>query len=157
LQLVVLGSGEPHWEERMRELAARFPTRMAVHIGFNATLANRIYAACDFFLMPSRFEPGGLGQLIAMRYGALPIVRAVGGLNDTVREGAQGNGFRFTDYTPEALADAVRRALQCYANQPIFHAIQVRNMREDFSWQRSSKAYISLYQHAIARHKGGTA
>jgi starch synthase len=157
LQLVVLGSGEPHWEERMRELAARFPTRMAVHIGFNAALANRIYAASDFFLMPSRFEPGGLGQLIAMRYGALPIVRAVGGLNDTVREGPHGNGFRFTDYTPEALSDAIRRGLQCYTNQTTFHDIQTRNMREDFSWQRSSKAYIALYQHAIARHKGGTA
>jgi starch synthase len=154
MQLVVLGSGEPHWEERMRELAARFPTRMAVHIGFNAALANRIYAACDFFLMPSRFEPGGLGQLIAMRYGALPIVRAVGGLNDTVREGAYGNGFRFTDYTPEALSDAVRRALACYAKQPLFAEIQARNMREDFTWQRSSKAYIALYEHAIARHKG---
>jgi starch synthase len=154
MQLVVLGSGEPHWEERMRELAARFPARMAVHIGFDAALANRIYAACDFFLMPSRFEPGGLGQLIAMRYGALPIVRAVGGLNDTVREGAHGNGFRFTDYTPEALSDAVRRALTCYGNQPGFADIQTRNMREDFSWQRSSKAYIALYKHAIARHKG---
>ena len=155
LQLVVLGSGEPHWEERMRELAARFPTRMAVHIGFDAALANQIYAACDFFLMPSRFEPGGLGQLIAMRYGALPIVRAVGGLNDTVREGAYGNGFRFSEYTPEALSDAIRRALACYDNPKIFRDIQIRNMSEDFSWQRSSKAYIALYETAIARRRGG--
>ena len=139
----------------MRELAARFPTRMAVHIGFDAALANQIYAACDFFLMPSRFEPGGLGQLIAMRYGALPIVRAVGGLNDTVREGAYGNGFRFSEYTPEALSDAIRRALACYDNPKIFRDIQIRNMSEDFSWQRSSKAYIALYETAIARRRGG--
>lgn len=157
LQLVVLGSGEPHWEERMRELAARFPTRMAVHIGFDAALANRIYAACDFFLMPSRFEPGGLGQLIAMRYGALPIVRAVGGLNDTVREGAYGNGFRFSEYTPEALSDAVRRALACYDNPTVYRETQQRNMREDFSWQRSSRAYIHLYETAIARRRGNPA
>ena len=90
----------------------------------------------------------------AMRYGALPIVRAVGGLNDTVREGAYGNGSRFTDYTPEALSDAVRRALACYAKHTLFAEIQARNMREDFTWQRSSKAYIALYEHAIARHKG---
>ncbi len=154
MQLVVLGSGEPHWEQRMREIAERYPTRMHLHIGFDAALANRIYAGCDLFLMPSRFEPGGLGQLIAMRYGAVPVVRAVGGLNDTVREGSSGNGFRFTEYTPEALGDAVQRAVMCYHDRETFVSIQQRNMREDFTWGRSSKAYIHLYQQAIQHRKG---
>ncbi len=154
MQLVVLGSGEPHWEQHMREIAERYPTRMHLHIGFDAALANRIYAGCDLFLMPSRFEPGGLGQLIAMRYGAVPVVRAVGGLNDTVREGSSGNGFRFTEYTPEALGDAVQRAVMCYHDRETFVSIQQRNMREDFTWGRSSKAYIHLYQQAIQHRKG---
>jgi starch synthase len=154
MQLVVLGSGEPHWEQRMREIAERYPTRMHLHLGFDAALANRIYAGCDLFLMPSRFEPGGLGQLIAMRYGAVPVVRAVGGLNDTVREGSSGNGFRFTEYTPEALGDAVQRAVMCYHDRETFVSIQQRNMREDFTWGRSSKAYIHLYQQAIQHRKG---
>ena len=154
MQLVVLGSGEPHWEQRMREIAERYPTRMALHVGFDAALANRIYAACDLFLMPSRFEPGGLGQLIAMRYGAVPVVRAVGGLNDTVREGSSGNGFRFTEYTPEALGDALQRAVMCYHDRETFVTMQQRNMREDFTWGRSSKAYIHLYQQAIQHRKG---
>jgi starch synthase len=154
LQLIVLGSGEPHWEQRMRELAERYPARVAVHIGFNAALANQIYAGSDLFLMPSRFEPGGLGQLIAMRYGAVPVVRAVGGLNDTVSEGEQGNGFRFSDYTPEALGDAIKRAIQCYAEGATFVAMQQRNMRGDFTWKRSAQAYIQLYQRAIQHRKG---
>lgn len=154
MQLVVLGSGEAHWEQRMRELAERYPERMALHVGFDAALANRIYAGCDLFLMPSRFEPGGLGQLIAMRYGAVPVVRAVGGLNDTVREGANGNGFRFAEYTPEALGDAIQRAVMCYHDRDTFVAIQKHNMREDFTWGRSSKAYIHLYQQAIQHRKG---
>jgi starch synthase len=154
IQLVVLGSGEPHWEQRMRELAARYPDRLAVHIGFDAALANRIYAGCDLFLMPSRFEPGGLGQLIAMRYGAVPVVRAVGGLSDTVREGPNGNGFRFSDYTPEAFAEAIQRAVQCYRQPAEFTAIQLHNMSEDYSWNRSAKSYIHLYQQAIQHRKG---
>jgi starch synthase len=154
IQLVVLGSGEPHWEQRMRELAARYPDRLAVHIGFDAALANRIYAGCDLFLMPSRFEPGGLGQLIAMRYGAVPVVRAVGGLSDTVREGLNGNGFRFSDYTPEAFSEAIQRAVQCYRQPAEFTAMQLHNMSEDYSWNRSAKAYIHLYQQAIQHRKG---
>jgi starch synthase len=154
IQLIVLGSGEPHWEHRMRELAERYPDRIAVHVGFDAKLANQIYAGSDIFLMPSRFEPGGLGQLIAMRYGAVPVVRAVGGLNDTVREGELGNGFRFNDYTPEALGEAVKRAVQHYARHDEFVAMQQRNMREDFTWKRSAQAYIQLYQKAIQHRKG---
>lgn len=155
LQLVILGSGEPHWEQRMRELCQRYPNRMAIHIGFDAALANRIYAGVDLFLMPSRFEPGGLGQLIAMRYGAVPVVRAVGGLNDTVREGQHGNGYRFSDYTPEALSEAIKRAIDCYTQPALFKSIQQRNMREDFSWHRSAQTYIQLYQQAIHRRSGG--
>ena len=139
----------------MRELCQRYPNRMAIHVGFDAALANRIYAGVDLFLMPSRFEPGGLGQLIAMRYGAVPVVRAVGGLNDTVREGANGNGYRFSDYTPEALSEAIKRALDCYTQPAVFHTIQQRNMREDFSWHRSAHTYIQLYQQAIHRRLGG--
>src|SRR5687767_15983408 len=112
-QLVVLGTGDPAYEAKWRDLAAKSKGRLALTLGFDAALAQRIYAGCDLFLMPSRFEPCGLGQLISLRYGTIPVVHAVGGLRDTVRDldaGRDGNGFSFDRYAPEAFQGALDRA-----------------------------------------------
>src|SRR5205814_1637172 len=120
LQLVVLGSGHPRYEQLFRDLATT-TANVRARIGFDLPLSRRIYAGADFFLMPSAFEPGGLGQLIALRYGTLPIVHATGGLADTVTDlyadPDHGNGISFTQYTPSALLDALHRALRLYAEQ----------------------------------------
>ncbi|MGE5554612.1 MAG: glycogen synthase [Betaproteobacteria bacterium] len=156
LQFIALGTGDPYYENLFRSLAHRHPERCAVQIGFNGVLAQRIYAGSDFFLMPSRFEPCGLGQLIAMRYGTIPIVRATGGLADTVHDVNQnpeaGNGFVFTEYSAKALLDTVERALALYRQQPEFWAALVRRVMEaDYSWSKSAASYVELYQRAIAK------
>src|SRR5207245_10008268 len=116
-QLVGLRGGDPLYEQRWRELAQKMKGRLALTLGFDAALAQRIYAGSDMFLMPSRFEPCGLGQLISLRYGTVPVVRAVGGPADPVRDvdaNARGNGFSFTKYEAAAFADAIERALHRY-------------------------------------------
>ncbi|HEU5099621.1 MAG TPA: glycogen/starch synthase [Roseiflexaceae bacterium] len=147
--LVLLGSGEPAMERAFAEHMRRFPSRVHVQLRFDAALAQRIYAGCDAFLMPSRYEPSGLGQLIALRYGAIPIVRATGGLNDTVREGYEGNGFRFHPYTPQHLADAIARCLTCFRDTNGWPILRDRGMREDHSWAASAREYAALYEWAM--------
>src|SRR5687767_14805459 len=142
-QLVVLGTGDPAYEAKWRDLAAKSKGRLVLTLGFDAALAQRIYAGSDFFLMPSRFEPCGLGQLISLRYGTIPVVRAVGGLATTVRDvdaDARGNGFSFAKYDPAAFADTITRALHRYraGGQP-WLALRTRAMREDHSWSASAK------------------
>jgi len=152
LQLVVLGTGQPHYEQLFRELAAS-TNNIRVQIGFDAALSHRIYAGTDFFLMPSAFEPGGLGQLIALRYGTLPIVHATGGLADTVTdldaEPATGNGLSFTPYSAAALLDALDRALKLYAERERWPALVVRAMVYDSRWSASAHAYSQLYQRVL--------
>jgi starch synthase len=118
-------------------------------LGFDAALAQRIYAGADLFLMPSRFEPCGLGQLISLRYGTIPVVRAVGGLATTVRDvdaDPKGNGFSFTKYEAAAFADAIGRALHRYkAGGEPWRQIRTRAMREDHSWTASAKRYVEMY------------
>ena len=148
-QLVVLGTGDPAYEQRWRELAEKMKGRLALTLGFDAALAQRIYAGSDMFLMPSRFEPCGLGQLISLRYGTIPVVRAVGGLANTVRDvdaNARGNGFSFTKYEAAAFADAIERALHRYraGGQP-WLALRTRAMREDHSWTASARRYVEMY------------
>jgi starch synthase len=147
--LVLLGSGEPAMERTFGEHMRRNPTRVHVQLRFDAALAQRIYAGSDAFLMPSRYEPCGLGQLIALRYGAIPIVRATGGLNDTVREGYDGNGFRFHPYTPQHLADTIARCLTCFRDTNGWPILRERGMREDHSWAASAQEYAALYEWAI--------
>jgi starch synthase len=151
-QLAVLGTGEPSYEERWRALASRYAGRLALTLGFDAALAQRIYAGSDLFLMPSRFEPCGLGQLISLRYGTIPVVRAVGGLADTVRDldgdGARGNGFSFREYAPEAFNDALGRALNRYRTLDGWPEVRARAMREDHSWGASARRYVELYEAA---------
>lgn len=152
LQLIVLGTGQEQYEQLFRELAAS-TGNVRVHIGFEAALARRIYASADFFLMPSAFEPGGLGQLIALRYGALPIVHATGGLADTVTdldaEPETGNGLSFVPYSSAALLNALRRALQLYTQCPRWPALIVRAMSYDSRWLASARTYIQLYQRVL--------
>jgi starch synthase len=152
-QLVVLGTGDPAYEAKWKALASRHAGRLWLTLGFDAGLAQRIYAGSDLFLMPSRFEPCGLGQLISFRYGTIPVVHEVGGLAETVRdvdrEGARGNGFSFADYSPAAFDDAIARAIRAYRGpKDAWTRIIRRVMREDHSWGSSAKRYVGLYKTA---------
>jgi starch synthase len=152
-QCVVLGSGWPQYEGMLRHLAGYHQGRMTAFIGYNAELAQLIYGGCDIFLMPSLFEPCGLGQLIAMRYGAVPVVRATGGLADTVR--ASVTGFTFSNYNAGDFWNALREALHIYRVDPqSWRAIQSKGMTTDYSWETSARAYQQVYEWAIARVRG---
>lgn len=148
IQLAVLGSGDPHWEHALHELAARHPGRVAVRIGFDEPLAHRLEAGADCFWMPSRFEPCGLTQLYSLRYGAVPIVHETGGLADTVLawDGTAGTGFRFRPCTTPALVAATRDALAVRADPVAWRRLIANGMACDFSWDRSAAAYVDLYR-----------
>lgn len=154
VQVAVLGTGMPEYEAAFAEWPSRFPGRAGVQITFDESLARLLYGGADVFLMPSKFEPCGLGQMIAMRYGALPLVHAVGGLADTVRDATQedGTGFVFTPFMGEAFLAALDRALALYRNPAAWRAFQRRAMAQDFSWAASAQAYEDLYRRAIAWH-----
>lgn len=157
VQFIVLGSGDPHYERLFENIKNNYPDKIGLYIGFNAILAQRIYAGSDMFLMPSRFEPCGLGQLISLRYGTIPIVRLTGGLADTISDfnpaTGSGNGFGFSEYSGPALLHTVRRALKLYRERPEQWQYLVKNAMDlDFSWARSAVEYLQLYQEAIARH-----
>jgi starch synthase len=153
-QVFVLGSGEERYETALQSLAREFPRRLAVRVGYDAVLAHQIIAGSDLFLMPSRFEPCGLTQMYAMRYGTVPVARATGGLCDTVApHGAHASptGFLFADYTPSALTEAVRTAVAVYtAGGAPWTTLQDNGMTRDFSWQRSAAEYESLYAVTLA-------
>jgi starch synthase len=152
-QFVILGSGAPHYEDMLRHLANYHREKMTTVLGYDATLAPLIYGGSDMFLMPSLFEPCGLGQLIAMRYGSIPVVRATGGLADTVHDGV--SGFTFHEYRADALWDAIKRATFIYWNdRDSWRAMQIRGMRQDLSWATSARRYQQLYEWAIARQRG---
>lgn len=156
-QVVLLGTGEAYYENLFKEAAVRYPDKFSAIIGFDAGLAQKIYAGCDMFLMPSKFEPCGLGQLISLRYGTVPIVRSTGGLADTITdydpETGQGNGFVFKDPEPNQFWEATRRAIQVY-HQPEQWARLVQNsMNCDFSWTKSALEYINLYKSAIQKQR----
>lgn len=153
-QFVLLGTGEQRYHDLFQQIHQRYPDRVAVLLTFNAPLAQKIYAGSDMFLMPSRFEPCGLGQLIAMRYGSIPIVRSTGGLADTVHdfdpETAAGNGFAFRPYDALALYGTIIRALENYKYEDTWHRLMVKAMSEDHSWDASARKYIDLYKRALA-------
>ncbi len=145
---VMLGSGEHRYEDAWRSLEQKHPERVSTTIGFDERLAHLIEAGADMFLMPSRFEPCGLNQLYSLRYGTLPIVRATGGLKDTVTDASEpgGTGFTFTGYTPEALLDAVRRALAAFRQPEAWQTMQRRAMELDHSWDASARDYVKVYR-----------
>jgi starch synthase len=146
--LVALGSGDPEHEESFRRLAAEYPGRIAVRVGFDSGLAHRIEAGADIFLMPSRYEPSGLNQMYSLRYGTVPVVRATGGLDDTVDE---ATGFKFAEYSAEAFLGAVRAAVQAFANADAWRDMMRSGMRKDFSWKASAARYSELYQQLLGR------
>ncbi|MFN3883178.1 MAG: glycogen synthase GlgA [Rhodocyclaceae bacterium] len=153
VQLAVLGSGEKVLEDALVALAARHPGQVAVRIGFDEGLAHRIEAGADAFLMPSRFEPCGLNQMYSLAYGTPPVVRATGGLADTVVDctpdtlaAGSANGFVCGPATPEALIETVRRAAACWQDKPIWRALQNNGMAGDYGWTRSAQRYLELYR-----------
>lgn len=153
LQFVLLGNGEAKYETAMRELAGRHPGKASVRIGFDEALAHQIEAGADLFLMPSRYEPCGLNQLYSLKYGTIPIVRATGGLKDSVKDyhpkSRGGTGFVFDPYEPAALLDALDRALSLFARPQGWEALVKRAMAADFSWDRSARAYAELYRRLV--------
>ncbi len=158
VQFVLLGIGDPEIENSFLKYMEKYPTQTSVRIEFNEELAHKIYAGCDMFLMPSVFEPCGLGQMISLHYGTIPVVRETGGLKDTIvdlnRDFDNGNGFTFREMTVEAFLDAIKRAVKTYRDDPGTWLELVRKgMKSDFSWERSAKEYLSLYKDAINLHK----
>jgi len=156
VSLVLLGDGEKEYVDFFRDLASRHPDQVRAVIGFDNKLAHLIYAGADLFLMPSKFEPCGLGQLIALRYGTLPLVRETGGLVDSVRPynefTREGNGFSFTHYNAHDMMHVIRYALKTYRTDPESWNLLVRNaMDTDFSWARSAKLYKKLYRTLMRR------
>ncbi|MFC1663114.1 glycogen synthase, partial [Patescibacteria group bacterium] len=151
VQLVILGTGLEEQERSAKELESKYPAQVKAHITFDAVLAQRIYAGSDLFLMPSRFEPCGLGQMIAMRYGTPPIVNATGGLKDSVVDikDKNGTGFVFTGAESDNLYQALERAIKLYANQKAWQKLIINDMQQDFSWDRSSLEYLKLYQSLV--------
>lgn len=146
-KFAVLGSGEKIYEDFFREMQSRYPDKVSVSLGFIPELSRKIYSGADMFLMPSQSEPCGLAQMIAMRYGTIPIVRETGGLKDTVRDcgGENGNGFTFKTYNAHDMLDACLRAKEVYGDKRKWNRIIKRDMAEDFSWAASADVYIKLY------------
>ena len=150
----VLGSGAAEYEGMFAQLAGYHRDKMAAFLTYDADLAQLIYGGSDMFIMPSRFEPCGLGQLIAMRYGSVPVVRATGGLADTVQDSI--SGFTFNDYSAAAFWNALQRAIYIYTvDRPSWQTIQRAGLTADYSWQRSAGGYQQLYEWSLARVRGG--
>lgn len=149
IQFVSLGTGSPQFERAMLELAARFPGKAAIHVGFDQALSHRIEAGSDFFLMPSRFEPCGLNQMYSLRYGTVPIVRQTGGLHDTVvdvrEDPASANGIKFHEYSAIALVKAIQKALALYGERELMARFIRNGMKADFSWERTADEFEGLY------------
>ena len=150
VQLVVLGTGDYHYENMFRDLAYRYPDKVSANILFDDTLAQKIYAGSDLFLMPSLFEPCGLGQLFCMSYGTVPITRTTGGLVDTVQhfdpETGEGNGFQFQDYDANGLMWAIDRALEAYDDPELWKKVVQNAIDTKFSWDTSAQEYIEVYK-----------
>jgi starch synthase len=154
LALVVLGTGDRRYEDLFRSLAAAYPGRVGVKIAYDDGVAHKIEAGADMFLMPSRYEPCGLNQVYSLKYGTVPIVRATGGLDDTIEsfdvEHGTGTGFKFAEYSGRALVECVRQAVQYFADERIWKRIQLNGMAKDFSWKASAAEYAKLYAAAQA-------
>lgn len=158
IQFVIMGSGEKNYESFFKKIKTRHPKKVGLHLEFDAKRATSVYAGSDMFLMPSRFEPCGLGQLISLRYGSIPIVRAVGGLADTVTDfnpkTKKGNGFIFHSYNPRALLIAIIRAVENYKYQETWNELVKKGMQQSFSWEIPAKKYLILYRKAIKQRRG---
>ncbi len=153
--LVLQGTGEERHQYLLQEISQRYSSRMGLNIGYTDELSHQIIAGADIFLMPSRYEPCGLDQLYSLRYGTIPVVRATGGLDETIQEfnpgTGQGNGFKFTGYTPVELLGAIQRTLAVYQDQTAWQGLMRRNMALDFSWDTVAPKYVELYRRAQAK------
>ena len=154
-QFVLLGTGDKVYEDWFKGLAWRFPNKVSANIRFSNELAQRIYASSDIFLMPSNYEPCGIGQLIAMRYGAVPVVRETGGLKDTVQQydkyAKSGNGFVFSNYNAHEMMYSLKRALSTYGSFEVWAQIEYNAMNSDYSWKESAREYKELYEKLIQK------
>ncbi len=157
-QWAILGTGQPEYHQLLETLAERFPQKVAARLEFSNSLAHRIEAGADIFLMPSRFEPCGLNQLYSLKYGTVPVVRSTGGLADTITDADQrtlaegtANGFSFGEYSPLALSETLRRACDAYARPEVWNQLVATGMSQDWSWGRSAREYVRLYQTIVAR------
>ncbi len=150
MKLIILGTGEVKIQNALLRAVKRFPSFLGLKIAFDDSAAHKILAGCDMFLIPSRYEPCGLTQMYSLKYGTIPIVRATGGLDDSIQEfhpeNGRGNGFKFKDYTPGALSNAARTALKVYAKKESWNVLLQNAMASDFSWERSAGEYLALYQ-----------
>jgi len=154
MQYVLLGSGDARFEAAFEDLASRFPSKMAVRLGYDHGLSHRIEAGCDFYLMPSQFEPCGLNQLYSLRYGTIPIVRATGGLDNSVtaltEDVERADGIKFKEYSSAALAKAIRKALVLYSHPDLLEHFRLNAMSADFSWSRTAEEYVRVFERLLS-------
>ena len=159
-QWVILGNGQELYEEMFRKMAKKYPKKISLYLGYYDELSHLIMAGADIFLMPSRFEPCGLGQIYALKYGTVPVVRKTGGLADTVQEWNESlpleeiTGFAFYDYSPDALIHSMKQAINDFSNKPVWNKIQLNGMSKDFSWRKSAEKYVVLYENAVVKRRG---
>ncbi|OPY00903.1 MAG: Glycogen synthase [Syntrophorhabdus sp. PtaB.Bin047] len=157
VQYVILGTGERKYHDLFATLAKKYPRSFSIKIAYDNKLAHLMEAGADMFLMPSRYEPCGLNQLYSLKYGTVPVVRGVGGLEDTIIDFTSspesGTGFKFYEYTKEAMLDTIGRALSLYRDKKAWEGLVTRCMKEDFSWEKSAREYVELYRKAIAKHE----
>jgi starch synthase len=146
--MVALGTGEPQYEALFQAIAARHPARIAVHLGYDNALAHKVEAGADLFLMPSRYEPCGLNQIYSLKYGTVPVVRATGGLDDTIEA---GSGFKFWEYSGSALLGVLRTAREAFADAEGWRAMMLAGMAKDFSWNVSAVEYSRLYGRLVGQ------
>jgi len=148
LYIVALGTGEPQYEALFRTLADRYPDKFLVKIAYDNTIAHQIEAGADMFLMPSRYEPCGLNQIYSLKYGTVPVVRATGGLDDTIEhfDGKAGTGYKFSEYSAEALLECITRAIADFRRPKAWRQLMLNGMKKDFSWGASAKEYVKIYQ-----------
>ncbi|MDZ7724150.1 MAG: glycogen synthase GlgA [candidate division KSB1 bacterium] len=155
LQIVVLGTGDPMYHKFWQDMMKKYPQKIAAFLTFDETLAHKIEASSDVFLMPSRFEPSGLNQLYSLRYGTVPVVRKTGGLADTITDFVQnpetGNGFVFTDYDSKSMLSALQNAVKTYSDRKTWVTLQLRGMQADYSWKAAAENYLQLYQDMIEK------
>jgi starch synthase len=154
---VLLGSGEPRYEDSWRRMAVEHPGRVAVRTGFDERLAHLVEGGADIFLMPSRFEPCGLNQMYSLRYGTVPVVRATGGLDDTITNWSPrtstGTGFKFKEYSADALFRALDKAVATSADKKAWQALQREGMKQDHSWDASAREYEKVYEKAVKQRQ----
>jgi len=154
IQLIFLGAGELKYQQFLERLKKKYPEKVGVHIGFSNELAHLIEAGSDMYMMPSRYEPCGLNQMFSLKYGTVPLVRATGGLDDSVEqynpETKTGTGFKFTDYDKSKLVDIVNLAVNIYKDKSAWTQLMKNGMKQDFSWKESAKKYISLYKNVLS-------